>query len=106
MILRDRYGPRFRDESGCRSRSRLSRLHVTLPGWRAQVGRSAYGGCCGIFFIFWRYDYTNVKDSSIDTVRQAWWSEHGSAERLRLREDDYRFDPHNPTICAIILPGC
>lgn len=42
MILRDRYGPRLRDEGGCRSRKRLSRLRVTLPGWRVRVTRHAY----------------------------------------------------------------
>lgn len=52
MILRDRYGPRLRDEGGCRSRKRLSRLHVTLPGCWVRVGRRAYGdGCCALFVL-------------------------------------------------------
>ena len=48
MILLDRYGPRLRDEGGCRSRKRLSRLHVTLPGCWVRVSRRA-----GLLCKFW-----------------------------------------------------
>lgn len=84
MILRDRYRPRLRDESGCRSRGPSTCNASRLLGSCGQACLWLWLLCA---FILLLTIYPDVSNSRIFTVRRAWRSEHGSAYRLRSGDD-------------------
>jgi hypothetical protein len=101
MNSRNRYGPRFQDKSGCRSRRRLSRPHVTLPGCWVRVGTLAHGdSCCALLELIALY-LCQMRKNDMAAVRRAQRSERGSAYCVRS-EEDWR-DDCDPNDLNIVL---